>query len=61
MLLVRINSLFFSPGTGLSGVLAAALLLEERERLGFKLPLDFSFGILLGVFLFGELGEPLRS
>lgn len=54
--------LFFSPGCGVSGVLAVALLLDERDRLCFKLLLDFSFvGNLLGSFLFGELGEPLRS
>lgn len=54
--------LFFSDGGGFSGVLAVALLLEDRERLVFKLLLDFSLvGTLLGNFLFGEPGDPFIS
>lgn len=54
--------LFFSFGGGFSGVLAVALLLDDRDRLVFKLLLDFSFmGSLLGIFLLGDPGDPLTS
>lgn len=46
----------------MSGVLAAALLLDDRDKFCLRLLLDFSLvGSLLGIFLFGEPGEPLRS
>lgn len=54
--------LFFSVGIGFSGVFTVALLLDDRERLGLRLLLDFSLvGNLVGIFLFGEPGDPFRS